>query len=214
MGQEEDIKVLIIDDDEEDAVLLGLYLGRCRGATIDGEQASDLNRALAKLAEEHFDVILLDNRLSGGMTAQQVLESFREENISVPVVIVTGQGDEQIAVELMKMGAYDYITKASLTSEMLEKTILKTIERHTLIIEQEQADSKVRQQKELLANVISNIPHFVFWKDRNSVYLGCNENFARVAGVGCSENIAGKTDYDLAWKEGNADFFVIKAAAL
>lgn len=206
MRQEEDIKVLIIDDDEEDAELLQLYLGRCQRVAINSEQAADLNHTLAKLGEGHFDVILLDNRLGGGITARQALESFGEENIDVPVVIVTGQGDEQIAVELMKMGAYDYITKASLTSETLEKTILNTIERHALIIKQERTNREVRQQKELLANVISNIPHFVFWKDRDSVYLGCNENFASVAGVGCSENIVGKTDYDLECIKGEADF--------
>jgi PAS domain S-box-containing protein len=63
------------------------------------------------------------------------------------------------------------------------------------------------KQKELLSNIISTVPHFVFWKDTESVYLGCNENFARVAGVGSPENIIGKTDYDLAWKKEESDFF-------
>ncbi|MBN1508209.1 MAG: PAS domain S-box protein [Sedimentisphaerales bacterium] len=68
------------------------------------------------------------------------------------------------------------------------------------------AEEKLRQQKELLKNVISHIPHFVFWKDEDSVYLGCNEVFARSAGVGDPEHIVGKTDYDLVWKD-NADSY-------
>jgi PAS domain S-box-containing protein len=59
----------------------------------------------------------------------------------------------------------------------------------------------------LLQLVMDNIPQFIFWKDRNSVYLGCNANFAQVAGVGSPENIVGKTDFDLAWKHEEAEFF-------
>ena len=55
--------------------------------------------------------------------------------------------------------------------------------------------------------VIDNIPQFVFWKDTRSVYLGCNRNFARAAGVGEPENIVGKTDFDLAWRREEAEFF-------
>lgn len=55
--------------------------------------------------------------------------------------------------------------------------------------------------------VLDNIPQFIFWKDRNSVYLGCNQNFARVAGVSTPDAIAGKTDFDLAWKHEEATFF-------
>ncbi len=59
----------------------------------------------------------------------------------------------------------------------------------------------------LLQLVMDNIPQFIFWKDRSSVYLGCNANFAQVAGVGRPENIVGKTDFDLAWKREEAEFF-------
>ncbi|HXV20047.1 MAG TPA: PAS domain S-box protein [Desulfuromonadales bacterium] len=54
--------------------------------------------------------------------------------------------------------------------------------------------------RELFDEVISNIPIYVFWKDREGRYLGCNQRFASVAGVGSKENIVGKTDYDLTWR--------------
>jgi PAS domain S-box-containing protein len=56
------------------------------------------------------------------------------------------------------------------------------------------------REKALFDEVISNIPIYVFWKDREGRYLGCNQRFASVAGVGRSENIVGKTDYDLTWR--------------
>ncbi len=68
-------------------------------------------------------------------------------------------------------------------------------------IRREEVESELRRQKDLLSHILSSIPHFVFWKDRDSVYQGCNERFARIGGLERAEDIAGKTDYDLAWKE-------------
>ena len=76
-------------------------------------------------------------------------------------------------------------------------------------LKQENKNLKAELQwlQQLFQSVTDNIPHSVFWKDRNSVYLGCNRNFAEDAGVGEPENIAGKNDYDLPWKQEEADFF-------
>ncbi|WP_370086400.1 ATP-binding protein [Ekhidna sp.] len=60
----------------------------------------------------------------------------------------------------------------------------------------------------MLQLVLKSIPTAIFWKNRESVYLGCNEEFAKDAGVETTKDIIGKTDYDLAWKKEEADFFV------
>ncbi len=69
------------------------------------------------------------------------------------------------------------------------------------------AQAALLESQQMQQLVIDNIPQLIFWKDRNSVYLGCNQNFALVAGVGTSENIVGKTDYDLPWNKEESDFF-------
>lgn len=76
------------------------------------------------------------------------------------------------------------------------------------ISEKKRNEEMLKNTNEMLQLIMNNIPQFIFWKDRNSVYLGCNENFASVAGVGSPETIIGKTDYDLAWKKEEADFFI------
>lgn len=58
-----------------------------------------------------------------------------------------------------------------------------------------------------LDNILHYLPGFLYWKDTNSVYLGCNWNFAKAAGLPSPEAIVGKTDYNLAWKETEANFF-------
>ena len=65
-----------------------------------------------------------------------------------------------------------------------------------------------RQAADFLRLVVNSIPDLVFWKDRNSVYLGCNNAFAQAAGVGSPDLIVGKTDYDLSWKKEESDYFV------
>jgi diguanylate cyclase (GGDEF)-like protein/PAS domain S-box-containing protein len=55
--------------------------------------------------------------------------------------------------------------------------------------------------------ILDDEPEFIFWKDRDSVYLGCNHRFAEVAGIASPDLIIGKTDHDLAWTESEADFF-------
>jgi PAS domain S-box-containing protein len=68
------------------------------------------------------------------------------------------------------------------------------------ICERQRIEDKLRHQEELLRLVIDSIPQYIFWKDINSVYLGCNRRFALLAGVGSPDKIVGKTDFDLPWK--------------
>ena len=67
--------------------------------------------------------------------------------------------------------------------------------------------SDLVSQEELLQLIIDNIPQFMFWKDRDSVYLGCNMNFAKSAGLNKPRDIVGKTDYDLPWSKEESDFY-------
>ncbi len=60
---------------------------------------------------------------------------------------------------------------------------------------------KLYNTREMLRLVIDNIPQFIFWKDQNSVYLGCNKNFSNIAGMADPDQIIGKTDADLTWDE-------------
>ena len=75
------------------------------------------------------------------------------------------------------------------------------------ITERKLADEKRKESQSFLRLVMDNIPQLIFWKDCNSVYQGCNYNFARAAGVGEPKNIVGKTDYDLPWTKEESDWY-------
>jgi two-component system, NtrC family, sensor kinase len=75
------------------------------------------------------------------------------------------------------------------------------------VAECRQAMTALRDRNRLLQLVLDSLPQTIFWKDRNSVYQGCNQSFAEDAGVSTPEQIVGKTDYDLLWSEAEGETF-------
>jgi two-component system cell cycle sensor histidine kinase/response regulator CckA len=69
------------------------------------------------------------------------------------------------------------------------------------------AEQAVREREELLRNIIAHIPCGVFWKDRDSVYLGCNERVARDHGFDSPDQVLGRTDYDISRSAEEATFY-------
>ncbi|MGB3652752.1 MAG: PAS domain S-box protein [Rivularia sp. (in: cyanobacteria)] len=84
----------------------------------------------------------------------------------------------------------------------IDKSIYESLKQ-----ENQQLRDKLQLCEQLFQLAISYIPHSVFWKDRNSVYLGCNRNFAEDAGIGEPSNIIGKSDRDLPWVEEETQWF-------
>ena len=68
-------------------------------------------------------------------------------------------------------------------------------------------DSQASQSTIELQAILDELPLAVFWKDRNSIYLGCNKIFAKIAGCSSPKSLVGKTDYDLPWRKEEADWF-------
>lgn len=68
-------------------------------------------------------------------------------------------------------------------------------------------ESELRASRQMLQLILNNIPQSVFWKDINSVYRGCNDNFCRAVGLKKREAVAGKTDFDL-WPKPDAEQFL------
>lgn len=74
------------------------------------------------------------------------------------------------------------------------------------ISEIKQKEMQLGEQRNLLRSFIDHIPMGVFWKDRNSVFQGCNKQFAVIAGVAAPEEVIGKTDFDLPWTKAESDY--------
>jgi len=74
----------------------------------------------------------------------------------------------------------------------------------TDITERKQAENTLQESQQMLQTVLDNFPGAVFWKDRQSNYLGCNQSLATGAGLNCPADIVGKTDLDMPWRSTEA----------
>ncbi|MGB3652483.1 MAG: PAS domain S-box protein, partial [Rivularia sp. (in: cyanobacteria)] len=100
------------------------------------------------------------------------------------------------------------IKKCVFKDEQDNKFIIVTIRELTQQINQQfQVEARLRSSKQFLEQILNHVPQALFWKDCNSVYQGCNSFFAEIAGVGDPKLIRGKTDFDLPWKEEEANWF-------
>jgi two-component system response regulator HydG len=108
-------RILIIDDNLDLGALLGRFL---TGKGYGVETASSAARGVALFRENPFDVVLCDYRL-GKQDGREVLQAVKTLRPATVVIIITGYGDIRLAVELIKMGAYDYITKPLIPDELL-----------------------------------------------------------------------------------------------
>jgi PAS domain S-box-containing protein len=76
------------------------------------------------------------------------------------------------------------------------------------VVRRSRAERELRDRRDLLGSVLNHIPNYIFWKDTESVYRGCNDNFARLVGVESPERIVGMTDHNLPWPVGTAQEYV------
>ena len=123
---EEPLKVLVVDDDQVDRITVQRAL-RNAGMTVTCTEAEDGEGAIAALSNNHaFDCIFVDYRLPD-QNGLQLVQTIRRLKIPAPIVVLTGQGDEQIAVALMKAGASDYLSKSRISPESLAQVLRNAI---------------------------------------------------------------------------------------
>jgi two-component system response regulator HydG len=116
-------KILIVDDEINIGLLLSKFLTR---NSFDVTSATSGNSAMEYLSKEHYDLVLCDYRLED-TDGKEMLVKIKESYPKTGVIIITGYSDIKLAVELIKLGAYDYITKPLYPDEILN-TINKAIE--------------------------------------------------------------------------------------
>ncbi len=118
-------KILVIDDDRDMRLVLAKYLLKFNYQVIE---ASSGKSALDELEKEEPDLILCDFKL-GDMDGMALLTKIKEKYARIPVIFITGYGDIKVAVEVMRLGAYDYVTKPLFPDEILltiRKALSKT----------------------------------------------------------------------------------------
>ncbi|MDP2743834.1 MAG: response regulator [Dehalococcoidia bacterium] len=181
----EQVKILVVDDDESVRSLLQRVL---KEAGYDVVTAANGREALDKVNELKVDLVLLDIKMPD-MSGMEVLQQLTTNWPQTCVIMATAVADAQTAIEAMKLGAYDYITKPFSRDEMV-LTVQRAIEKRRLRLENEhhrfELERRIGEQTERLqtqfAELVSTLAreHKLISREAKSQRRGAQELMSKL----------------------------------
>lgn len=121
------ITILALDDDPKDLILLERHLGMIDKPSIELIKSESWELAQTQL-QKKIDVIIIDYRIEP-ITGIDIVKSLRRMENNCPIIVLTGQGNEKIATEIMQAGANDYLVKDEITPDILHRSITNALDK-------------------------------------------------------------------------------------
>jgi PAS domain S-box-containing protein len=176
------LRILVVDDDPGDRLLLAEHLELGLGATsFELVEAASFEDGLNTLALGGADLCFLDFRL-GGRDGLELLEAARRRGAQAPVVLLTGHGDEAVAVSALKAGAVDYLRKDALTPELAAKTVRHAAELHAKETQRLEAEEALQRETRFNASILQASFDGVGVLTREGAFLYMNPAFQDLLG--------------------------------
>jgi PAS domain S-box-containing protein len=196
------IKVLVIEDNEDDALLEISELRR-GGFNIEFERV-DTREALKAALEKRWDFILSDYAMPR-FSGIDALEMLKETGKDVPFILISGTIGEETAVNAMKAGANDYIMKDRLNR--LVPAFTRELREAESRQEKRQTEGAIQFERILLRTLIDNLPDYIYVKDAECRIILANKSCIEFMGYTSEAGLIGKTDLDIFNNEnGNRGF--------
>ncbi|RMF65901.1 MAG: hybrid sensor histidine kinase/response regulator [Cyanobacteria bacterium J069] len=151
------LNLLVVDDDEIDRMAVRRSL-RHAGVNMTLTEAGDYATAIAALQERPYDCVFLDYRLPD-RDGLAVVQEVRGRGDKTPLIVLTGQGDEEIAVELMKAGASDYLPKSKVSPEVLARILRNAIRIYQAELQVDRANRQREQLARQREDFVSRLTH-------------------------------------------------------
>jgi DNA-binding response OmpR family regulator len=152
---ENQIKVLLVEDNEEFAKLVSLYLQKHDEAKFAVTWKPEGESGMEVIKDDgSFDVILMDYFLPG-QTGFEITKRLNEKGVQIPIIFLTANREFDLVLEVMKLGVEDYLVKEEILSPVLPKTILNVLERRALKKRLEEIEISQRRLQAVQEMVIS-----------------------------------------------------------
>jgi two-component system, cell cycle response regulator len=135
-------RILLVEDSDDAFEIINGILNDLNFTNLS--RVVSIKNALAVLEKDQFDLILLDHVLADG-TGFDFLKSMGKKGIEIPVVVITGYGDEMLVSQMIHSGAYDYLPKSKLDTKSLSRVINSAIEKAGLKMEAKKAQAKMAE---------------------------------------------------------------------
>ena len=145
----EKLKVLLVEDNPTDALVVKKKLQRDNAFLYEVTHVLSGEDALLNLEKTAYHIVLLDYNLPK-KSGLQILQEIKAKDIEIPVVMITGQGDEATAARLIKEGAFDYLPKREDYEDSVPLMIRKTIAEFRAKLERERLQKEIALKKDEL----------------------------------------------------------------
>lgn len=137
------IKLLLVEDDEDDVMLAKEYLAQIDTFDFDVHWASNIDQARKRATNEMFDIYLVDYYL-GGENGLAFVRFLHDSKILAPSIIMTGQANPNVDIDASRSGAADYLVKGELDASLLERSIRYALSQAKIIRELNEKERKYR----------------------------------------------------------------------
>ncbi len=185
--------LLLVEDDESHVELIKRGLEKSE-QNFEIIHVSTISEAKNHLAQLNPDIILSDWRLPDGDGVELLKMSKEVKNI--PVIIMTGFGNEKYAVEAMKLGAMDYIVKTPEILLNMSNVLNRVLREFELIETNKRIKSELNKNEEMLTKIFNNAIDIIFVKNRDKEYVTVNKAFLDLYNLELEE-VIGETDNSL-----------------
>ncbi|MFA6051048.1 MAG: EAL domain-containing protein [Methylobacter sp.] len=176
------MNILLIEDHKPDAVLLRELLSEDARQSFHLVHAERLEDGLALLRQEHFDVALLDLSLPDAF-GHDTFWRLHQQAPNLPIIVLTGLDDEDLAIKLAQAGAQDYLVKSDLNSGILHRSIHYAIER-----------KRVEEKLRLAATVFESTLEGILITDAKTNIISVNQALCSITGYNTEEIIGSTPD--------------------
>lgn len=168
------LRLVIIEDEQAHFHLMKRAIHKAfPGASVEHFTEADI--CLQRLSAIAPDVIITDY-LIPGMNGIEFLKAAKGKDRDIPVIIITGQGDENIAVQAMKLGASDYLVKAGDFFTLLPSVIERVVDERKLRQSLERSESRFK-------HIFERSPIGIALHDRNGLLCDANKSWLQIFGV-------------------------------
>ena len=140
-------KILIVEDEAAIRRVLVKILSE-ENDTYQVQEAQDGLEGLEKIRKEDYDLVLCDIKMPK-MDSVEVLEAVKKIKPEIPIVMISGHGDLDTAVNTMRLGAFDYISKPPDLNRLLN-TVRNALDRKELVVENKRLKKKVSKSYEMI----------------------------------------------------------------
>ncbi|MFY8109709.1 MAG: response regulator [Bacteroidia bacterium] len=168
-------KLLLIEDDDVDIMT---FQRAIRKAELNHTLSvcKNANEALETVSADSFDCIFLDYQLPG-VDGLQLLMKMRDMNVRTPVAVMTSQGDEKIAVQMIKNGAFDYFTKAEINTDKISKVVITAIRLSDSERQREKAEREIIENNNRLNAILESTRNLIYAVDIKLNLISFNSSF-------------------------------------